>query len=235
MVHVTMLVGGMVAVLVLSLMGPTPRRCPATSPAPIRERAPRQRWLDALDRMPGVRRHRRDRQLPDALDRLGSSLRAGEAVGAALVALAGEVAEPLGVELRALARSIEHGAPVADALAAWAASDHASRDVRLVAAALTIGAGSGGEVARAVDGVAATLRERHEVLAEARALATQARASAAVLAAAPVAFAVLVATVEPGAIAFLLTTPVGVGCLIAGIGLDLIGVLWMARITRETG
>ena len=117
----------------------------------------------------------------------------------------------------------------------WAGSDGASRDVRLVAAALTIGAGSGGEVARAVDGVAVTLRERHEVLAEARALATQARASAAVLATAPLVFALLVATVEPDAIAFLFTTPLGVGCLVLGLGLDVAGWLWMARITRSPG
>ena len=154
-------------------------------------------------------------------------------MGAALVRLAGEVAEPLGVELRVLAGSIEHGVPVADALSGWAASDGASRDVRLVAAALTIGSGSGGEVARAVDGVAVTLRERHEILAEARALATQARASAAVLATAPLAFALLVATIEPDAIAFLFTTPLGLGCLILGVGLDVGGWLWMARITRS--
>ncbi|MET0903821.1 MAG: type II secretion system F family protein [Acidimicrobiales bacterium] len=228
--------GVVVTALILAAMGPAPRRSPAVSRTSVGPRGWQQRLLDAVDRaMPSRRRRRRDRQLPDALDRLGASLRAGEAVGAALMRLADAVADPLGVELRAIARSIEHGAPVADALEVWAASDGTSRDVRLVAAALTIGAGSGGEVARAVDGVAVTLRERHEVLAEARALATQARASAAVLATAPLVFALLVATVEPHAIAFLFTTPLGVGCLILGVGLDVAGWLWMARITGNPG
>jgi tight adherence protein B len=230
---IAVLVGLVAASTVLAAAGLAPWRSRAV--APRLRFAPSLGWgRDLVDRLvPGRRRRIRDRQLPDALDRLGSALRAGQAIGPALVHLAGEVVDPLGAELRTVGRSIEHGAPVRAALAAWAGAASASRDVRLVAAALTIGAGSGGEVARAVDGVASTLRERHEVLAEARALATQARASAGVLAAAPGAFAVLVATVEPGVVAFLLTHPVGAACLVLGVGLELVGVLWMARITRS--
>jgi tight adherence protein B len=131
--------------------------------------------------------------------------------------------------------AIEPGSSVGAAPAAWSASPASSPDVRRVAAAPTLGAGAGGEVARAVDGVAATLRERHELRAEVRALATQARASAAVLAAAPLLFAGLVATLEPHAIAFLVTTPAGLACLASGLGLEILGVGWMARITRSAG
>ena len=184
---------------------------------------------------PSIRRARRDAQLPDAVDRLASALRGGAAIGPALVELADDVADPLGAQLREVARAMERGAPVGAALARWSSSPDSSPDVQLVAAALTMGAGAGGEVARAVDGVGATLRERHELRAEVRALATQARASAAVLAAAPLLFAVLVATLEPHAIAFLVTTPVGLACLVTGIGLEGLGVWWMARITRSAG
>jgi tight adherence protein B len=188
------------------------------------------RWL------PARRARRRDQQLPAALDRLGAALRAGDAIGPALVALAPGLPDPLGADLRPVARAVERGATVASALQSWAGSAHgrppASRDVRLVAAALTLGAGAGGEVARAVDEVAATIRERHEVAAEARALATQARASATLLVVAPLVFATLVATVEPGALGFLCTTPVGLACLFLGISLDAVGAMWMARITR---
>ena len=230
------LLGMTATALVLASARPRPVRPP--SRAAGRPVAPdlRARGTEILDRvLPGRRTARRDRQLPDALDRLGASLRAGDAIGPALVALAPAVADPLGGELQGVGRSIEHGGGVAEALARWAGAPHSSRDVRLVAAALTVGAGSGGEVARAVDGVAATLRERHEVAAEAHALATQARSSAALLVVAPLAFAGLVATVEPGAVAFLVTTPIGLACLLLGIALDVVGALWMARIVRSTG
>ena len=182
---------------------------------------------------PGRRLARRDAQLPDALDRLAASIRAGQAVGPALVELAGSVPEPLGADLRRVAASLAHGAPVGAALAVWAHQPDASPDVRLAAAALTLGADAGGEVARAVDRVSGTLRERAELRGEVRALATQARASAAVLAVAPLAFTGLVATVQPAALGFLLATPIGLACLGLGLALEAAGATWMSRITRS--
>jgi tight adherence protein B len=232
-VPVTALVLGLtVTALVLVAAGPDPRRRaerrPAASAASLALRA--EQLVDRA--LPSRRRRRRDGQLPDALDRLGASLRAGTAIGPALIELAPHVPDPLGVELQSVARSIERGGSVVGALAGWSASAGASRDVGLVAAALTVGAGTGGAVARAVDGIAATLRERHELAAEVHALATQARTSAALLVTAPVAFTLLVATVEPGVLTFLLTSPVGLACLALGIALDGAGAAWMARITR---
>ncbi len=193
-----------------------------------------ERFGERLDEVrPGRRRDRRDAQLPDALDRLASSLRSGQAVGPALVELATDVADPLGRELRTVAGSLAHGAAVAVALARWEASPESSADVRLVAAALTLGADAGGEVARAVDRIATTLRERRELHAEVRSLATQARASAGVLALAPLAFTGLVATIEPKAATFLVTSPIGWACLAAGLSLEAVGATWMARITGQ--
>jgi len=175
---------------------------------------------------------RREAQLPEALEGLATDLRSGITLGRALVARAQVTPDPLGAELRHVALEIEHGSGVAAALDGWAGrSDHGSQ-VALVAPALALAADAGGEVARAVDRVAATVRDRQEVQAEVRALATQARTSAGVLIAAPVVFTALVATVAPGALTFLLTSPAGASCLAAGLTLDALGAAWMARILR---
>lgn len=235
---IALLAGGVVALAVVTVGGRRPApRMPGRVVAPVHPPgladvvAGAVRLLERAQ--PARRRARRDAQLPDALDRLASALRAGQAVGPALVELAGPLPDPLGAELRPVAASLEHGAPAAAALAAWAARPGASADVRLVAAALTLGADAGGEVARAVDRIAVTLRERRELQGEVRALATQARASAGVLAVAPLAFAGLVATIEPAVVVFLVTTPVGLACLSLGLGLEALGATWMARITRS--
>lgn len=227
------LVGLAATLVVVALPSEVPRRVPAGDRrhGPDGARALATRVLERA--RPGRRRAQRDRQLPDAVDRIASALRAGRAVGPAIVAVAADVPAPLGAELRGVARAIEHGQPVDAAVRRWSRAEGTSADVELVAAALTLGAQAGGEVARAVDGIAATLRERHELRAEVRALATQARASAGVLAAAPVAFALLVATLEPAAVAFLVTTPVGLACLVSGILLETAGAVWMGRITRS--
>lgn len=176
---------------------------------------------------------RRDEQLPPALERLASSVRAGSALAQAFGAMARSTPEPLGSELRVTAAEVEHGAGLGTALDRWSARSDSGSEVRLAAAALGLAADAGGEVARSVDRVAATLRERRELRAEVRSLATQARASAGVLAAAPLAFTALVSSVEPTALTFLLTSPVGLGCLTAGLTLEALGAAWMARILRS--
>ena len=106
--------------------------------------------------------------------------------------------------------------------------------MRLVAAALSLGAQAGGEVARAVDRIAATLRERRELQAEVRALATQARASAAVLAWHPSPSRGSSPPSSRARSAFLVTSPSGC-CASCRPGLEAVGAVWMARITRSAG
>ena len=175
----------------------------------------------------------RDRQLPDAIERIAASLRSGTQLGPALTEVAGQLDPPLGDDLRATVQGLAHGEAVPHALARWAGRPDASPDLVLAASALGLGAAAGGQVARAVDGVAATLRERRQLHAEARALATQARTSAWLLASAPIAFAAIVATIEPGVLRFLLATPIGLMCLALGALLDALGTSWMARIVRS--
>ncbi|MFP5256426.1 MAG: type II secretion system F family protein [Acidimicrobiia bacterium] len=191
--------------------------------------------LAAVPRLvaPAVRRRRlrrRDEQLAPWLERIASGLRAGLSLTGALTATLPATPVPLRDEVAGLEATVQAGGGLAAGLARWAASPDATPPVVLVASALDLGIRAGGEVARAVDRVAATLRDRMEAQAEARALATQARASAAVLAIAPLGFCALLATVEPAVPQILLTTPLGWACLVGGLGLEAAGAAWMARI-----
>ena len=176
------------------------------------------------------RRRRRDEQLPIWLERLASGLRAGLSLTGALATTTATTPAPLGPEVVEVERAVAGGQGLGAALARWAQAPEASPAVVLVVAALDLGALAGGEVARAVDRVAATLRDRVEAQAEVRALATQARASAAVLAVAPVGFTLLLGTLEPEVPRLLLTTPLGWACLAGGLGLEAASAAWMARI-----
>lgn len=177
-------------------------------------------------------RSRQEAQLPVALERLATGVRAGSTLRQAFIDTAHATPNPLGRDLRAVAAEVAHGAGLPEALTRWGDHPHAHPTTRLAAGALGLAAESGGEVARSVDRVASTLRERREVQAEVRALATQAKASALVLGTAPVGFTALVAGVEPAVVTFLFTTPAGLACVTAGMGLDIVGAMWMARILR---
>jgi tight adherence protein B len=173
----------------------------------------------------------RETQVPEALERLAAALRSGSSLTQALAEAGRSTAEPLGAELADLARDAGRGRPLQEVLDGWT-SRHDDPGTRLAATALSLAAGVGAAPARAVDGVAATLRERLELAGERRALATQARTSATVLAAAPVGFALLLGLTDGAAGHFLLRTPAGWACLIIGTGLDLLGAIWMHRLTQ---
>lgn len=170
-------------------------------------------------------------QLPDALEAVAAGLRGGLALPAA-VAGAAAVGPPLGPELAVVATEVDGGRPLTEALARWQAGS-SDAHTALAGAALSVAAQVGGPGARAVDGAAASLRDRLSNEAETSALATQGRASAAVLTLAPIAFAFVLASLDPGAGRFLLGTPVGWLCITLGLGLDALGAWWMGRLVRR--
>lgn len=174
---------------------------------------------------------RRTGQLPDALDAVAAGLRGGLGLAGA-IAGAAAVGPPLGPELSRIGREVDGGEALDAALHRWteASPDPATA---LAGAALAVAAAVGGPGARAVDGAAASLRDRLAAEAEADALATQAKASAAVLTAAPIAFAALLTSLDPTAARFLLGTPVGWLCIGVGLALDVAGASWMAALVRR--
>jgi tight adherence protein B len=179
-------------------------------------------------------RRRREQQLPAALDRLAAALRTGSSLTTALDEVGRALEAPLGPELATLAGEASHGRPLRQVLDGWSAG-HDDPGTRLAAAALVLATVVGSAPARAIDGVAATVRERLDLTAERRALAAQARISALVLSVAPVAFAALLLMADTAAAQFLVGTPAGWACLAAGVGLDATGAWWMARLSRVDG
>lgn len=180
-------------------------------------------------------RHRGDARLeaalPGAVEAVAAGLRSGASLRQALAEAARATPGGLGDDLADVTMATERGAGLVAALEGWAVR-RPLPGVRLVVAALCVGAETGGAAARAVDGVAVTLRQRLAADAEAHALATQARVSAAVIAVAPLAFGALAAITDPRSAGFLLRTPAGLVLLSAGLALDAAGALWMARLTR---
>jgi tight adherence protein B len=175
-----------------------------------------------------------EQALPGALEAVARALRSGASLRQA-VDEAGANArgggKALAAELSRAAAEAAQGAGLVSALEAVAVR-RPLPGVRLGVAALCLGAETGGAQARAVDGVAATVRERQAVAAELRALSSQARISALVIGLAPIAFGVFAATTDPRTAEFMLHTPAGLILLSAGLVLDALGWLWMQRLAK---
>ena len=189
-----------------------------------------------------------EKDLPLALEAIARSLRSGASVRQAIA----EAANPIGgggggggggpgrarrgrlqAELATVADQVAHGAGLVEALEALSAR-RPGPGVRLAVAALCLGVDTGGAQARAVDGVAATMRERLAIEAEVRALSSQARMSALVIGLAPLGFGAFAAATDPRTSQFLLHTPGGLALVAVGLLLDGAGWLWMQRLCRVT-
>jgi tight adherence protein B len=174
-----------------------------------------------------------EQALPGALEAVARSLRSGASLRQA-IAEAGAAAgtgRVLAVELTRAAAEAAQGASLVAALEG-VGRRRPLPGVRLGVAALCLGAETGGAQARAVDGVAATVRERIAVAAELQALSSQARISALVIGLAPVGFGAFAAATDPRTSQFLLHTTGGLILLVAGLGLDAMGWLWMQRLAK---
>jgi tight adherence protein B len=168
-----------------------------------------------------------DAQLPTLLEAIARHLRTGGSLTEAITA------QQPGQELADAWAAVAAGAPhvgVVAALDGWVAANDRP-PVRLAAAALVLAAETGGSPARAVDGVAATLRARAAVAGELRALTAQARASALVIAVSPIAFALVASATDPRTRAAF-HTRTGTTLVLAGLALDALGAWWMSRLCR---
>jgi tight adherence protein B len=170
-----------------------------------------------------------DAALPEAVEAMARSLRSGATLSHALAEVGCVTPAPLGEQLGAVCVAVDAGQPLVVALDEWARSA-ATPSVRLVASAMALSAETGGAAARALDGVAATVRANNAVLGELRAQSSQARLSALVIALAPLAFAALALLTDRDAAGFLLGTPLGLACLLGGVALDAVAAWWMQRI-----
>jgi tight adherence protein B len=173
------------------------------------------------------------RAVPDALERVSAELRAGGTVATALAAMA-DGDGPLAADLSRVQRRTRLGASLGDALHAWT-GERPVFGVDAAAGALALSASVGGHAAEALDGLAASLRARQAVAAEARALSAQARYSAWVIGLLPLGWLAVTTVTDPRTLSDLVATDFGRVCAAAGVGLELLGALWIRTILRGGG
>ncbi|HEY7137978.1 MAG TPA: type II secretion system F family protein [Acidimicrobiia bacterium] len=166
--------------------------------------------------------------LPGAIDVVAGELRAGGTVRTALPTLA-QRGGPLGADVVRLEARLSLGASLDAALERWS-EERADPGLRAVAGALAVADGVGGRAASALDGLARSLRDDQGAVAEARALSAQARLSAVVVGAAPLAYLGFEALTDPSSVGVLVATPLGQLCLVLGLGLEALAALWMRHI-----
>lgn len=171
----------------------------------------------------------------EAMSVLAAELRAGRPPADAFEAAAGLAVGPLAVALATAASGQRWGVDASATLAQSAPTSAVPGVLRGLAACWQVCSTSGSSLAAAVDQLAASLRaERAQRLAVDAELAGP-RATAGLLAMLPLLGLSLAAGLGAGPVHVLLHTPLGVGCLVAGVGLDLLGLWWTDRLVASAG
>lgn len=137
-----------------------------------------------------------NRQLPDILERLVGSLRAGYGLSQAVEWVAKQMPDPASKEFGRVVREMQLGRSLAQALDSMVHRLD-SDDLALIVTAIQIHYEVGGSLADILETVAETIRERVRIQREIRVLTAQQRYSGYVLIALPIGLAVLLYIMNP--------------------------------------
>lgn len=175
------------------------------------------------------RLQRFDEQLPDALDYIARSLRAGNPFSAAMKSVSEEMPDPLGTAFGATFDEMNYGLELEDAL--YNLGDRiGSEEVQYFITAVLIQRTTGGNLADVLNRIASVMRERAKTYREVLIMAAEMQLSARILIALPFIVAGAVSIFNPGYLATLFDEPLGRIIIGIQIALIIMGYLIIRRM-----
>lgn len=167
--------------------------------------------------------------LPDTLQLLASTLRAGYSLMQGVEAVSTEVAEPMGRELRRVVTEARLGRPLEESMEA-VAQRMSSPDFSWAVMAIGIQREVGGNLSELLVTVGDTMTERERLRRDVNALTAEGRVSAVILGILPLGIGAFIYTANPGYLDPLFERTAGQ--ILIGVALVMMaaGFLWMKKI-----
>ncbi|HEX7167536.1 MAG TPA: type II secretion system F family protein [Acidimicrobiales bacterium] len=185
--------------------------------------------IAVVNQLAEARRRAFTRQLPDALQLLSSSLRAGYSLVQGFAAVADEIEDPMGRELRRAVIETRLGRDLEVSLDDTAKRMN-SRDFDWVVIAIRIQREVGGNLAELLTSVAETMISRERLRREVSALTAEGRLSAIIVGALPLVVAAALYVLNPGYLAPLFASTIGKAMILGSVVLTCVGLLWMKKV-----
>jgi len=172
-----------------------------------------------------------NRQLPDMLSLLSNALKAGLSLPQAMETVAHNTAAPIGDELGRVIREMNIGSGAERALANMVRRA-GSEDLDLIVTAINIQASVGGNLARVLDSISHTIRQRVQIKGQISAMTAQARASGWVITLLPVIVAAILYFITPTYFRPMFRDQVGIELLAVATVSVAIGNVFIRRIVN---
>ena len=177
--------------------------------------------------------HRRlkafEAQLPDTLQLLAGTLRAGYSLPQGIDAVSNEIADPMGEELRRAVTEAQLGRELEEALASVAERLH-SDDFSWTVMAIGIQREVGGNLNELLMTVAETMVQRERLKREVAALTAEGRVSALILSLLPPGLGTVLYVMNPDYVSVLFSQTLGLIMLGLAVVSGVIGLLWMKKV-----
>ena len=170
-------------------------------------------------------------QLPDALDFLARSMRAGHAFTISLEMVGEEIADPLGQEFRALFNEQNLGASLDRSLGNFGKRVPLA-DVRFFASAVLLQRQTGGNLGEVLGRLSHIIRERFRLKGQVKAVSAHGRLTSTILTILPLATLGGLLVVSPGYLTPLMTDPLGRKLVLAGVVCQLLGNFFIRKIIK---
>ncbi|MBW1953992.1 MAG: type II secretion system F family protein [Deltaproteobacteria bacterium] len=172
-----------------------------------------------------------ERQMPDAMELLARSLRAGHTLPSAVELLGDEIDHPLGTEMRIVYEEQRFGLSIPEALG-HILERVDSQDLKYFVTAVLIQYESGGNLVEILEKIAHVIRGRLNFKAKIRALTAEGRWSAIILSTLPVILFVGLLVIRKEYESVLLTTGIGRIMLFFGIVMTVLGAYIMRKFIQ---
>jgi len=170
-----------------------------------------------------------EEQFPEAIAMMARALRAGHAFPTGILMVAEEIPNPVGAEFKLVYDRQNFGMPLGDALKSLA-ERVSILDAKFFATAVMTQRETGGNLSEVLDNLAAVIRERFKVKRQVRAVSAHGRITGLVLTGMPPTLALILSIVSPEQMKVMITDPLGIRMLVAGVVMQVIGSLIVRKL-----
>ncbi len=172
-----------------------------------------------------------EKQLPEALDFICRSLRAGHALSVSFGIVGDELPQPIAKEFKTVFEEINFGLPFNEAMANFAVRTN-SNDINFLVVGLLIQREAGGNLIELLENLSKTIRDRMILKGKVRVLSSEGKYSGILLSVLPFILGGILSFMNPSYMSLLWTSDTGQLLVMTSIVMILIGGFWMWNISR---
>ncbi len=169
------------------------------------------------------------KQMPDALDLMARGLKVGHPLNTTLLSVANEMADPIGSEFGLVVDQVSFGDDLSEAFRDFALRID-QEDVHYLSTAIAIQHGTGGDLARVLNVLSRTIRDRLNMRKKITALTAEGRLTAAFLSFIPVMIFVVMQILTPSYYGSIAEEPEAIPLGVAIILLTLMNAVILRRL-----